>query len=77
MNGVTTDFGYHVLLGEVEGLLVDQIDVDVRILASVDLAIFGSIRCSWPADLELHLVLLSDLIACKLGVCQGIDLDLL
>ena len=62
MNRITRDFGDHVLLGEVKSLLVKQVNVDIRVLATIDLAVFRALSRSGVADLELHLVLLSEFI---------------
>ena len=45
------DFRYHVLLGEVESLLVLKIDVDFRVLPTVNLTVFGPVCSSCTPNL--------------------------
>ena len=62
VNRITRDFGDHVLLGEVQSLLVKQVNIDIRVLSTVDLAVFRAISRSGVANLELHLVLLFEFV---------------
>ena len=76
MHRVAGDFGDHVLLREVQRLLILQINVHIRVLATVDLAILGALGCRLVADRELHFVLRSQLVASYLRLCQDLILRL-
>ena len=63
MHRVGGDLRNHILLGEVEGLLVLQVNVYLRVLTPVDLAVFRAFPRCCIAYLELHFVLISQLVA--------------
>ena len=69
-------FGDHVLLREVQRLLILQVYVDIRVLAAINLTIlrpFASCRTT-TADFQLHPVLLSQLVAGLLCFRHGIGI---
>ena len=60
-------FGHHLLLREVQCLLVLKVYIDIWVLAAIDLAIFCSVWRSSTANLQLHLVLFFQLVTSLLG----------